>query len=78
SLLSLIFMIIATQNWIFARMTIYFSLYQLIMITWMVKSFYRKDQKLVYLAILVFYFIFFLYDNVFILQLQYQSDYLLF
>ncbi|MBC8079060.1 MAG: EpsG family protein [Gorillibacterium sp.] len=76
SLLSLIFMLIATQNWIFARMTIYFSLYQLIMIAWMVKSFRKKDQKLIYLAILVFYFIYCFYDNVYILQLEYKSDYL--
>jgi len=78
SLLSLVFMLIATQNWIFARMTIYFSLYQLIMIAWMIKAFRPKDRRLIYLAVLVFYFIYCFYDNVIILRLQYESDYLMF
>ena len=53
SILSLVFMVISTQNWIFARFTIYFNLYQLILISWVVKLFHEKDQKFVYYAILV-------------------------
>ena len=58
SLLGLVFMIISTQNWIFARFSIYFGLYQLILISWIIKLFTEKDQKLIYYAILVFYFIY--------------------
>ncbi|MEH6851585.1 EpsG family protein, partial [Bacillus pseudomycoides] len=36
SILGLVFMIISTQNWIFARFSIYFGLYQLILISWVV------------------------------------------
>lgn len=76
SLMGAILMIISTQNWIFARMAIYFDLYQLVLIGWMIKLFSKKDQKLIYLAILVFYFAFFYYDNVIILKLNYESEYL--
>ncbi|WP_028611943.1 EpsG family protein [Paenibacillus harenae] len=69
-------MVISTQNWIFARMNIYFSLYQLILIGWLVKVFRPKDQKFIYLAILVFYFLYFYFENEMILGLRYTSDYL--
>ncbi|MGG0237734.1 EpsG family protein [Bacillus rhizoplanae] len=64
SILGLVFMIISTQNWIFARFSIYFGLYQLILISWVVKLFTEKDQKLIYYAILIFYFIFYYYECV--------------
>ncbi|EOP66404.1 MULTISPECIES: EpsG family protein [Bacillus cereus group] len=64
SILGLVFMIISTQNWIFARMSIYFGLYQLILISWVVKLFTQRDQKVIYYAILVFYFIFYYYECV--------------
>jgi transmembrane protein EpsG len=76
SLIGLLFMIIATNNWIFARFSIYFDLYQLILISWIVKAFRDKDQKLIYLGILLCYLVFFFYENVVTLQLEYRSDYL--
>jgi transmembrane protein EpsG len=76
SLISLLFMIIATQNWIFARFTIYFGLYNLILISWVVQLFTKKDQKLIYLSILVFYFIFFFYEQVLGMGIIYESDFL--
>ncbi|PGT96252.1 MULTISPECIES: EpsG family protein [Bacillus] len=64
SILGLVFMIISTQNWIFARVYIYFGLYQLILISWVVKLFAEKDQKLIYYSIVIFYFIFYYYECV--------------
>lgn len=76
SLVGLVFMIISTQNWIFARYAIYFSLYSLIIISWSVKLFVKREQKLVYYSILVFYLIYFYYENHVALNTQYRSDYL--
>jgi transmembrane protein EpsG len=76
SLVGVVLMIIATQNWIFARMAIYFNLYQLILIAWLIKVFREKDQKLIYIVILVFYFLFYFYESVIALGLDYKSDYI--
>jgi transmembrane protein EpsG len=77
SLIGVILMIISTQNWIFARMAIYFNLYQLILIAWLIKVFREKDQKLVYLIVLCFYLLFYFYECVIALDLQYRSNYLI-
>lgn len=75
SLLGLLVMIIATQNWIFARFHIYFGLYSLILISWMIKLFAEKQQKLVYLLVLCFYFLYFFYENAIALGIVYRSPY---
>lgn len=77
SLVGVILMIISTQNWIFARMAIYFNLYQLILIAWLIKVFREKDQKLIYLMVLFFYFLFYFYESVLALDLHYLSNYLI-
>ncbi|PDY84802.1 EpsG family protein [Bacillus cereus] len=74
ALLGLVFMIISTQNWIFARFSIYFGLYQLILISWVVKLFTQKDQKLIYYSILVCYFIYFVYEHIITLGIIYKSN----
>ncbi|MEX2461031.1 MAG: EpsG family protein [Paenibacillaceae bacterium] len=76
SLLGLVFMIISTQNWIFARFIIYFGLYNLILISWVVPLFAKQYQKLIYYVILVTYFIYFFYESVISLGIIYKSDYL--
>ncbi len=76
ALIGCAFMIISTQNWIFARFSIYFSLYNLILISWIVKVFREKDQKFIYYAILVCYFIYFFYEHVITLNIMYSSRYL--
>ncbi|MEI4828904.1 EpsG family protein [Bacillus sp. FJAT-53711] len=78
SIINVVFMIVSTQNWIFARFSIYFGLYQIILISWIVKVFNEKDQKLVYYAILVFYFIYYYYENVRSLNIIYRSDFIKF
>lgn len=76
ALIGLVFMIVSTQNWIFARFSIYFSLYQLILIAWIVKLFNKKEQRFVYLGILVFYFLFYYYESVISLNVIYKSEYI--
>lgn len=75
ALLGLIFMIISTQNWIFARFSIYFSLYQFILISWIIKLFKEKNQRLIYYAILIFYLMYHYYDSVITLNIYYKSDF---
>ncbi|WP_214628642.1 EpsG family protein [Paenibacillus agaridevorans] len=76
SLVGAVIMIISTQNWIFARLGIYFSLYQLILLGWVIKLFREKDQRLMYIAFIGFYFLYFFYENVIILDIRYASDYI--
>ncbi|WP_404445297.1 EpsG family protein [Sutcliffiella horikoshii] len=75
-ILNLIFMIIASQNWIFARFTIYFGLYNLILIAWIVKLVKERDQKLLYYGIIIFYLVYFYYEHVISLGILYKSNYL--
>ena len=75
-LLNLVFMIIASQNWIFARFNIYFGLYQLILIAWLVKLFKERDQKFVYFAIVTCYIFYFYQEHVLSLNILYRSDYI--
>lgn len=74
SILALVFMVISTQNWIFARMTIYLGLYNIILISWVCKLFAKKDQKLVYFGIIICYLLFFYYEHVIALEMFYWSN----
>ncbi|CAG9620736.1 EpsG family protein [Sutcliffiella rhizosphaerae] len=74
-ILNLIFMVIASQNWIFARFTIYFGLFNLILISWVVKLVREKDQKLLYFGIIICYFIYFYYEHVVSLNIEYKSNF---
>lgn len=76
SLIGFVFMIISTQNWIFARFSIYFNLYQLILISWVIKVFREKDQKLIYYGLILCYLIYFYFENVINLNIVYRSEYL--
>jgi transmembrane protein EpsG len=74
-LLGMVFMIISTQNWVFARFIIYFGLYNLILISWVVPLFVKQYQKLIYYAIIVAYFIYCFNESVISLNIKYKSDY---
>lgn len=76
SLLGALFMIISTQNWIFARFSIYFGFYSLILISWFLFLFRERDKKLVYYGLLVSYLLYCYYEQVIALGIQYRSDYL--
>ncbi|MNI17684.1 Transmembrane protein EpsG [compost metagenome] len=78
SLLGTIMMVVATQNWIFARFIIYFGMYNIILIPWIVKAFSKKFQVLIYFVICVLYLVYFFYENSVILRLVYRSDFIKF
>ena len=73
SILGLLFMIISTQWWIFARISIYFNLYQLILVSWILEVFTKKDQRFIYYCIIIFYFAYYYYENVISLNINYRS-----
>ncbi|KAB7708168.1 EpsG family protein [Bacillus aerolatus] len=75
ALIGLVFMIISTQSWIFARVSIYFNLYQIILISWIIKLFSKKDQRFVYYTLLICYFVYYYYENVISLNVFYKSDF---
>lgn len=74
SLMGLVFMAISTQQWIFARVAIYFNLYQLILISWIIEVFRKEERKFVYYMILVFYFALYYYESVVSLDIFYESE----
>lgn len=75
-LIGFVFMVISTQEWIFARVALYFQLYQLILISWIPKLFRERDQKFVYFGILACYLAYYYYENVITLNILYKSDFL--
>lgn len=74
SLIGLAIMVIATQNWIFARLAIYFQLYQIILVGWIVKLFNERQQRFVYYGIVVCYFLYYYYECVISLNIVYKSN----
>ncbi len=76
AILGFVFMIISTQSWIFARVSIYFELYLLILISWIVPLFSKKEGKIIYYGILICYFLYYYYESVLNLNIMYRSDYL--
>lgn len=76
SIISVVFLTIATQNWLFARFNIYFGLYSLILISWIVKVFKENNQKFIYYSILLCYLFFYYYEQVIMFDLYYKSDYI--
>lgn len=76
ALIGFIFMIISTQNWIFARFSIYFTLYQLILISWVVKLFKDRNQRFIYYSLIICYFLYYFYENVISLNIAYRSEFL--
>ncbi|MEH7096685.1 EpsG family protein [Neobacillus vireti] len=77
-IISLLFMIISTQNWIFARFSIYFSLYQFILIAWIIKTFKEESQRFIYFSIIMCYLIYHYYDSVIAMNVIYKSNYIIF
>jgi transmembrane protein EpsG len=74
SIIGFVFMVISSQNWIFARFSIYFGLYNLILIPWIVKLFENKSQRIFYYLVVIFYFLYHVYEYSSIIH--YESNYL--
>lgn len=76
SMLGLLFMIVSYKDWIFARFDIYFELYSLILFSWIIPLFAKKQQYFVYYSLVVCYLAYFFYEQVITLGIQYHSNYL--
>ena len=56
SVINMLLMLLATRHWLFARFSIYFDVYNIILIPQFVYIFKEKDRKLVRLVIYVLFF----------------------
>lgn len=71
-----IIMLFSAFNWIFARFTIYFQPYSFIVFAFLLKNcFYGKEKRIIYLGLIVFYFLFFYYDQAISLGIRYTTDF---
>ncbi|MEG1311459.1 MAG: EpsG family protein [Romboutsia sp.] len=79
SIINLVFVAFGMFNWIFNRFTIYFQLYNFILIPYILKNCTEgKEKRLFYFGFIVCYFIFFYREQVMGMNLIYHSDYNIF
>ena len=77
ALINLIFVAFGMFNWIFNRFTIYFQLYNIILMPYIIKKCFKgKERVLLYFGFILCYFIFFYREQVVGLNMQYPSEYL--
>lgn len=69
-------MMFSSINWIFARFAIYFQLYNFVVLSFIIsKALYGKERRVIYLALIGCYFIFFYYEQVISLGMNYTTDF---
>lgn len=80
SVLNLVFYILAVQNWIFARMSMYFGLYVLLLLPWLIQNLFdKKSSAILYGCCLVFYTLYCYFEIESYLsfwQVGYRSDFI--
>ena len=77
SLINLIFMLFALYTWLFARFNLYFQLYTFILLPYLIQELFdKKERRFIYYCFMVCYFIFFYYENVIALGMNYTSNYI--
>ncbi|MGL5752122.1 MAG: EpsG family protein, partial [Paraclostridium sp.] len=77
SLICLIISVFSMINWIFNRFNIYFQTYSFILLPYIVKNcFEEKQKKLIYFGFIACFFIFFYYDHVIAMNINYTSDFI--
>lgn len=63
SVINLVFILLATKFWIYARFNMYFSLYMIILLVWCIKyTFDEKNTKIIYLFCLLLYAIYYFFE----------------
>lgn len=71
-----IIMLFSAFNWIFARFTIYFQPYSFIVFAFLLKNcFYGKEKRLFYFGFIVCYCLFFYYEQVISLAMNYPTEF---
>lgn len=74
SVLNFVFMILALQNWIFARVCLYPQIATFILLPYIIKNCIPKSQRVLYYAgCIVCYFIYFYYDQAISMRVVYRS-----
>ncbi|MGL5583573.1 MAG: EpsG family protein [Cetobacterium sp.] len=74
STLNFIFMILALQNWIFARVGLYLSISNFILLPYIIKNYFDDGtRKIVYAGCVIFYFLYYYYDQVIMMNVVYRS-----
>lgn len=77
SLINVIFVAFGMMNWIFNRFSLYFQLYNFILLPYIIKNCFKgKERRLIYVGFLICYFIFFYKEQVIQLGMKYNSNYL--
>ena len=77
SLICLIISVFSMINWIFNRFNIYFQTYSFILFPYIIKNcFEEKQKKIIYFGFIVCFFIFFYYDHVISMNVNYTSDFI--
>lgn len=77
ALINVIFVAFGMHNWIFNRFTIYFQLYNFVLVPYIIKNCFKgKERRLLYVSFMLCYFIFFYYEQVIGLNMKYDSEYL--
>lgn len=75
SVINLIVMIFSLNNWLFARFTFYFQPYNFILLPYLLKTTKFKERQLIYCLFVVLYFVFFYYEQVISMHIQYKSNF---
>ncbi|MGL5989232.1 EpsG family protein [Cetobacterium sp.] len=74
STLNFVFMILALENWVFARVGLYISISNYILIAYILKNCISQNKaKFVYAMCIIFYFLFYYYDEVITMNIIYRS-----
>jgi transmembrane protein EpsG len=77
SVLNVVFYILAVQNWIFARMCMYFGLYGLLLLPWLITNLFdKRTSEIFYGSCLISYLIYYYYEMVPSLHIVYRSDFI--
>lgn len=74
-----IFTLLANKYWIYARMNLYFSVYAVILLCWCIKKCFEEvSSRIVYVACIVLYTIYYWYSMVISMGINYTSDFIKF
>lgn len=77
SIINLIFVAFGMANWIFNRFSIYFQLYNMILLPFIIRDcFPKRERRIIYFLFIVGYFIFFFREQVIGFSEAYHSNYL--
>lgn len=77
SVINLVFVAFGMYQWIFNRFTMYFQLYNFILLPYIIKNCFKgKEKRLLYVGLIVCYFIFFYREQVMGFDMNYTSKYL--